>query len=79
MFTQFLFPKNEVKMATENGMGLNPHSLHEVFIRHIDEVGGCFLSDLGMVLGQRGLVFSRKEFNDTLSAAAKAGRFVLSF
>lgn len=66
-------------MVTENGISINPSSVYEVILRHLDAVGGCFLSDLGSILGQRGLVFSIKELNDALEILAKTRRFILSF
>lgn len=66
-------------MATENGVSLNSSYLHEVILCHLNDVGGCFLSDLGSILGQRGLVFSIKELNDVLNTSAQTSRFVMSF
>ena len=66
-------------MAFQEGMALNPDNYHEVVLRELDDLGGCFLSDLGSMLGQRGLVFHSRDINDALRTAVKDGRFVLEF
>jgi hypothetical protein len=58
---------------------INPGNFHEVVLRELDNSNGCFLSDLGSVLGQRGLLFDSREINNALATAAKDNRLVLEF